>query len=66
MNVNILYHEDHSEVRVEDAGVPPIVFTFGDAREAKAFWQGFKCCQSVINSLVQGLPRDYKSERITP
>lgn len=65
MNVKILHHEDHSEVRVEDLSRNILhVFTFNLPDEAKAFWQGFKCCQSVVNSLVQSLPMNYKEEHV--
>jgi hypothetical protein len=60
MNILRTDYEDHTEIRVVDAkGQGLHCFTFDDKEEAKAFMNGWRCCQSVINGLVQSLPQSY-------
>lgn len=61
MNITITEYEDHTEVRVTNNGETLHVYTFETYNEAKAFFQGFKAAQSVINGLVQSLPMSYEN-----
>lgn len=60
MNILRTDYEDHTEIKISDTGGQVLhCYIFDDKEEAKAFMQGWRCCQAVINSLVQRLPQNY-------
>lgn len=56
MKIFITDYEDHSEVIVRNNdGINIHNFVYDDKKAARAFVDGFRTCQTVINGMVQGL-----------
>jgi len=60
MKIHIIQYKDYCEVIIRNAqGINLHIYNYNTLAEAKSFFQGFRCCQSVINGLVQSLPLGY-------
>lgn len=59
--IRIDYREFIEIVIRNDAGLNIHTFTFKTVLEVQAFMNGWRSCQSVINSLVQSLPQSYET-----
>lgn len=65
MNIIITKFEDHSEVSIRNAsGIKIHTYVFDTHDQAESFMNGWRCCQIVINSLVQGLPQTYTLQKV--
>lgn len=64
MNVIRTDYEDYTEIKVVDVGGQVLYcYTYDDKVGANAFMDGWRSCQSVINSLVQRLPQSYERQK---
>lgn len=66
MNIILADYEDHSVIQITETDDGQILhsYVFNNKDEAKAFMNGWRCCQSVINRLVQRLPQSYETVKI--
>lgn len=64
MNVIRTDYEDYIEIKVVDVdGKVLYCYTYYDSAGAKAFMDGWRSCQSVINGLIQRLPKSYERQK---
>ncbi len=58
MKIVQINYSDHVEIYIrDDVGINIHAYTFDNKEQVRAFLQGWRCCQSVINGRVQSLPQ---------